>query len=192
MSCGVLFAERGYHTRILAEEVGPRLTSAAAGAIWFPYDAEPVDAIIAWSLESFAILQGLSRIPESGVSMIELGHFSRVGEMRIPSWAISLGARRLDSASIPHCFTSGFTLGVPLTDTTIYLDYLTARFRRAGGEVQAGVHFDRLEEVSDQYSIVINCTGVGARTLLPDPAVEPHRGQVVLVAKTPSMQADRL
>lgn len=189
MSCGVLFAERGYRTRILAEEVGPRLTSAAAGAIWFPYDAEPVDAVIAWSLESFAILQGLSRIPESGVSMIELGHFSREAEIKIPSWAISLGARRLEPASIPHCFTSGFTLEVPLTDTTIYLDYLTARFHRAGGEIHAGVHFDHLEEVSGEYSIVINCTGVGARTLLPDPAVEPHRGQVALVAKIPSMQA---
>ena len=81
---------------------------------------------------------------------------------------------------------------MPLTDTTIYLDYLTARFRRAGGEIHAGLHFDHLEEVSDQYSIVINCTGVGARTLLPDPAVEPHRGQVVLVAKAPADAGDRL
>ena len=189
LSCGVLFAERGYRTRILAEEIGPRLTSAAAGAIWFPYDAEPVDAVIAWSLETFAVLQGLSRTPETGVSMIELSHFARAGEIEIPRWAISLGAQRLAPASIPHCFTSGFGLEVPLTDTTIYLDYLAARFRRAGGEIHSGVRFDHLEEVSDEYSIVINCTGVGARTLLPDPAVEPHRGQVVLVAKNPPMQA---
>ena len=186
LTCAVLFAERGYRTRILAEEIGPSLTSAAAGAIWFPYDAEPFDAVIAWSLETFAVLQGLSRTPESGVSMIELRHFVRTGEIKIPPWAISLGAQRLDPASIPHCFASGFTLEVPLTDTTIYLDYLAARFRRAGGEIQAGMRFDHLEEISAEYSMVINCTGVGARTLLPDPAVEPHRGQVVIVARTPA------
>jgi D-amino-acid oxidase len=30
---------------------------------------------------------------------------------------------------------------------------------------------------------VINCTGIGARTLVSDPDLKPHRGQVVLVEK---------
>jgi D-amino-acid oxidase len=195
LTCSVLFAEHGYRTRVLAEEIGPRITSAAAGAIWFPYDAEPADAVIAWSLETFAVLQGLSRTPGYGVSMIELRHFSRMGAIEIPPWATSLGAQRLTPSSIPHCFTSGFALEVPLTDTTIYLDYLTARFRRAGGEIESGVRFDHLEEVSNETSIVINCTGIGAKTLLPDPAVEPHRGQVVIVpgiAQTHAVVCDDL
>ncbi len=181
LTCAVRLAEHGYRTRIMAEETGPRITSAAAGAIWFPYDAEPADAVIAWSLETFAVLQGLSGTPGCGVSMIELRQCSRAGEIEIPLWAISLGAKRLAPSSILHCFTSGFALEVPLTDTTIYLDYLAARFRRAGGEIRSGVRFDHLEDVSADYLIVINCTGVGAQTLLPDPAVEPHRGQVVIV-----------
>src|SRR4051794_15890079 len=183
LTCGVLFAEQGYDAHILAEETGPRIASAAAGAMWFPYDAEPLEAVIAWSLETYSILQELSRTPGSGVSMIELRQFKRNGEIDIPSWAISLGAKRIPRGSVPHCFTSGFTLDVPLTDTTIYLGYLAGRFHRAGGKIQSGLHFDNLEEVSDEYAIVINCTGVGARTLLPDPAVEPHRGQVVIVEK---------
>ena len=147
LTCAVLFAERGYHTRILAEETGPRITSAAAGAIWFPYDAEPFEAVIAWSLETFAVLRDLSRTSGSGVSMIEIRQFSRAGEIEVPPWAISLGAERLAPAAVPHCFTSGFTLEAPLTDTTIYLDYLAARFCRAGGQIQSGLHFDDLEEV---------------------------------------------
>ncbi len=182
LTCAVLLAEAGYRTRILAEEIGAGITSAAAGAIWFPYDAEPVDAVIGWSLETFAVLQGLSRTPGNGVSMIELRQFSRSGEIEIPAWALSLGAQPLDRATLPSCFRSGFALAVPLTDTTIYLDYLAARFRRAGGAIQSGLRFDHLEEVSDEYSTVINCTGIGAKTLLPDPEVEPHRGQVVVVA----------
>src|SRR6266478_70820 len=37
LTCAVLFAERGYRTAIFAEEIGQRTTSAAAGALWFPY-----------------------------------------------------------------------------------------------------------------------------------------------------------
>ena len=95
LTCGVLFAERGYRTSIFAAESGPRITSAAAGAIWFPYDAEPVDAVIAWALETFDVLRELSGTPGSGVSMLELRSFARAGELEIPPWAFSLGARRL-------------------------------------------------------------------------------------------------
>ena len=189
LTCGVVFAESGYRTSIFAEESGPRITSAAAGAIWFPYDAEPANAVIAWSLETFDILRELSDMPGSGVSMLELRSFARTGELEIPPWASSLGARRLAPALLPVCFTSGYTLLVPLTDTTIYLDYLAARFRRAGGEIQVGVHLVRLDEVNRDCSLLINCTGVGARTLVPDPEVEPHRGQVAIVPRIPQSHA---
>ncbi len=189
LTCGVLLAERGYRTTIFAAESGPRITSAAAGAIWFPYDAEPVDAVIAWSLETFDILRELRATAGSGVSILELRSFARAGELEIPLWAFSLGARRLPPALIPACFTSGYTLDVPLTDTTIYLDYLAARFRRAGGEIEVGVHFDHLDEVSRDCSLLVNCTGVGAGTLVPDPEIEPHRGQVVIVPSMPQGHA---
>ena len=183
LTCAVLFAERGYRTTIFAEEIGPRTTSAAAGAIWFPYDAEPVDAVIAWSLETFSVLQELCGVAGSGVSMIELRSFARAGKLEIPAWAIPLGARPIAPAEVPGSFTSGYALDVPLTDTTRYLTYLTTRFRSAGGEIRSGIHFDHLEEVERSCSLLVNCSGVGARTLLPDPEVEPHRGQVVIVSR---------
>ncbi len=183
LTCGVFFAERGQPTRILAEEMGPRITSAAAGAIWFPYDAEPAEAVIAWSLETFEVLRELCAVPGSGVSMLELRSFARAGELEIPPWATSLGACRLPRALVPACFMSGYTLDVPLTDTTLYLDYLAARFRQAGGEIESGIRFAALEEVSGDFSLVVNCTGIGAGPLVPDPELEPHRGQVVIVPK---------
>jgi D-amino-acid oxidase len=189
LTCAVLFAERGYHTTIFAEEIGQRTTSAAAAAIWFPYDAEPAGAVVAWSLETFKVLRELSGTAGSGVSMIELRSFARVGEPEIPAWAISLGARPLAPSQISNYFTSGFALDVPLTDTTFYLDYLAARFRAAGGEIHAGVRFDHLEDVNSDCSLLVNCTGVGARTLVPDPKIEPHRGQVAIVPKTPPTYA---
>ncbi len=183
LTCGVLLAEAGYGVRIFAEEVGLRTTSSAAAAIWFPYDAEPAEKVIAWSLETFAVLQGLGRDPSSGVSMIELRQFSRTRELEIPGWALSLGAGRLSKEAIPKCFTSGFALVVPLLDTTRYLDYLTERFAGAGGKIESGVRFSRLEEVAGEWQMLVNCAGVGARALVPDPAVEAHRGQVAIVPR---------
>ena len=181
LTCGVVFAERGYRTAIFAQESGQQTTSAVAAAIWYPYDAEPADKVIAWSLESYDAFRELSRDSRSGVSMIELRNYSRAGEIEIPSWAHSLGARLLvaDRAA----FTSGFVITVPLVDTTIYLDYLARRLHAAGCEVHANAHFEKLEDVDAAFDLVINCAGIGARALVPDSDLESHRGQVAIVPR---------
>jgi D-amino-acid oxidase len=33
------------------------------------------------------------------------------------------------------------------------------------------------------FDLVVNCSGIGARDLVPDSAMEPHRGQVAIVSK---------
>lgn len=180
LTCSVLLAERGFRTVILAKETGHQTTSAAAAAIWFPYDTEPMEKVIPWALETYHGLVDLARDPGSGVSMIELRQCSRAGEIQIPDWARSLGAAPI--ASGPS-FTSGFGMIVPLMDTTIYLDYLATRFLNAGGKIHAGIHFQGLENVDPEFDLVINCAGIGARDLIGDVDLEPHRGQVVIVPK---------
>jgi D-amino-acid oxidase len=78
---------------------------------------------------------------------------------------------------------SGFALNVPVMDTTIYLDYLAARFGRAGGDIHPGKNFTNLEEIDPAFELIVNCTGIGARKLVQDSELEPHRGQVAIVAK---------
>jgi D-amino-acid oxidase len=68
-------------------------------------------------------------------------------------------------------------------DTTIYLDYLAARFLKAGGEINANVDFKSLEDVDSKFDLVINCAGIGARELVEDADLEPHRGQVAIVPR---------
>jgi D-amino-acid oxidase len=182
LTCAVLFAERGYRTAIFAEEIGAGTTSAAAAAMWYPYDTGSSDKTIAWALETYRTLFDLSRDARTGVSIIELRTFSRTGEIEIPQWALPLGARRLRS-EIPAAFVSGFTLNVPLTDTTIYLDYLAQRFSNAGGEIHPNECFAKLEDVDRSFDLIVNCTGIGSRTLVQDSELEPHRGQVAIVRK---------
>lgn len=181
LTCAVLLAERGYRSAIFAEQMGSGTTSAAAAAIWYPYDAGPSDKTITWALNTYRTLLDLARDMRSGVSIIELRNFSRTGEIEIPEWARPLGARRL--CEIPAAFVSGFALNVPLMDTTIYLDYLAQRFRDAGGEIHSNRCLAKLEEVDPAFDLIINCTGIGARTLVQDPDLESHRGQVAIVPK---------
>jgi D-amino-acid oxidase len=194
LTCGVAFAERGHSTAIFAKEIGQQTTSGAAGALWFPYDAEPAERVIPWALETHKALVDPSREARAGVSMIELRQFSRAGEIEIPDWAIPLGAQAviLSPSTSPRAgsaegslesFKSGFSLRVPLMDTTIYLDCLANRFVAAGGSIAANVQFKQLEDVDRKFDLVINCAGIGARKLVQDTDLEPHRGQVAMVPK---------
>jgi D-amino-acid oxidase len=215
LTCGVVFAERGYYTVIFAKEVGQQTTSGAAAAVWFPYDAEPAAKVIPWALATYEALVDLSRDPSAGVSMIELRQFSRTKEIQIPDWAVPLGGhvipsgveesrcgslkvsprdpstslrsaqddKALHEIGEPHEFASGFSLNVPLMDTTIYLDYLANRFVVGGGSITKNVHFEKLEDVDLTFDLVINCAGIGARDLVQDADLEPHRGQVAIVPK---------
>src|SRR5207249_9411155 len=124
----------GWNMTIFADETGQQTTSAAAAAVWFPYDAEPTDKVIPWALTTYERLRELARDSKSGVSIIELRQFTRAGEIAVPAWAINLGPRRISES---RTFPSGFALAVPLTDTTIYLEYLADRFRNAGGTIQS-------------------------------------------------------
>jgi D-amino-acid oxidase len=189
LTCGIVFAERGFRAKIFAEQLGTQTTSGAAGALWFPYDAEPADKVIPWALATYKVLVDLANDPRTGVSIIELRQYCRAGKIKIPDWAPAIStenaspARTEKSLNIPGLFTDGFSLRVPLTDTTVYLDYLAERFQKAGGEIEGNIRFEKLEAVDLNFDLVINCAGIGARELARDFDLEPHRGQVAIVPK---------
>lgn len=175
LTCGVVLAEQGYETQLFAAEPPSETTSAVAAAMWFPYDAEPADRVIPWALESYEVFRELSGDPATGVSMIELRQFSRSAELPIPPWSAAFNARANTS--------SEFVMTVPLSDSSLYLDFLQRRLIAAGGKLTTGVRFERPEDIDSSFGFIVNCTGIGARNLVHDPDLEPHRGQVVLVEK---------
>ena len=195
LTCGIVLAKHGYRTAIFANEIGQQTTSSVAAAVWFPYHVEPAGRVIPLALKTYQTLLDLARIPKSGVSVIESRQYLRSGQIEIPDWAIPLGAQLLSPAAtglspVRDCaqhggcsFESGFSLRTPLTDTTIYLDYLATRFRKSGGEIHVNARLERLEDVDRKFDLVINCAGIGARELVHDLDLEPHRGQVAIVPK---------
>jgi D-amino-acid oxidase len=175
LTSGVILAENGFEVRLLSADLLSETTSAVAAAMWFPYDAEPAKKVVPWALESYNVFRALSQDPATGVSMIELRQFRRSEDLQIPAWAEMFDARSTKS--------NEFVMTVPLSDSSIYLDYLRTRLLAAGGKLTTGIRFEKTEEVDPAFGVVINCAGIGARTLVSDPDLEPHRGQVVLVQK---------
>ncbi|XP_077867253.1 D-amino-acid oxidase-like [Saccoglossus kowalevskii] len=53
------------------------------------------------------------------------------------------------------------------------------RFKRQGGRTMKK-KIENIREV-EQYDVVVNCTGIGARSLVNDAEVQPIRGQVIRV-----------
>src|SRR5436305_12586594 len=107
LTCGLVFAEHGYRTTIFAKEIGQQTSSGAAGALWFPYDAEPADKVISWALATYKVLVDLAKDARSGVSMIELRQYCRTGDIQIPDWASFFSPSVILSKSASPARTEG-------------------------------------------------------------------------------------
>jgi len=184
LTTGICLAEAGHAVRIRAAAPPERTTSVAAGAMWGPVMTGPPDRALGWAKTSLDILSGLAGTPGTGVAMIS-GKEITAGEPALPFWsALAPGLRLCHPAELPPGFGGGWHYTAPLATMPVYLGYLRDRFERAGGVVEAG-------EVSGFTGtgapVVVNCTGVAARDVVPDPEVHPVRGQVV-IAENPGVE----
>ncbi|MGI3200792.1 FAD-dependent oxidoreductase [Streptomyces sp. GLT-R25] len=179
LTTAVVLAESGRRVRVWTREPAEGTTSAVAGALWWPYSVEPLELARAWALESLSVYEELAARPEeTGVRMVE----GVLGESRLDEqgpWA----AARLPGlrTSTPEEYAgTGLWARLPLIDMPVQLRWLRERFLRAGGTVEVRAVTD-LAEAEAAAPVVVNCTGLGARELVADPAVRPVRGQLVIV-----------
>ena len=67
LSCALELARAGHDVQVLTADPVHQTTSAIAAALWFPYRAAPVDAVLRWGAASLAVFTELSADPSSGV-----------------------------------------------------------------------------------------------------------------------------
>jgi D-amino-acid oxidase len=177
LTTAVVLAERGRRVRVWTRDPVERTTSAVAGALWWPYAIEPLALARRWALRSLAVYEELATSPEAtGVRMVE-GVQGEADLDRVEAWA---GARLpgLRAATAEEYAGSGVWARLPLIDMSTHLPWLRERFLAAGGVIETRTVAD-LAEVD--APLVVNCTGLGARELVPDASVRPVRGQLVVV-----------
>jgi D-amino-acid oxidase len=180
LTTAVRLAEENVRVRIRAEKDPGHTNSAAAGAIWDPiYANHP--KVGAWAARSYEVFRRMAEEDFPGVRLVDGVEASRE-PITSPDWARGLpGFRECTPDELPAGFAHGWHYTAPIIDMPPYLAALEAMVRAPGGDLLFGSRLSSLEEGFADADIVINCSGAGARELVPDPEVRPIRGQLVAI-----------
>jgi D-amino-acid oxidase len=150
-----------------------------AAALWFPYRAAPVDAVLRWSAASLEVFAALAADPSTGVRL-------RPGTVvhRTPRpdlwWAPSVaGHRPATPAELPPGAGAGTRCTLPVVHMGRYLPFLLDACRTAGVTV-VRTRVDRLGDVPGD--VVVVAAGLASGALLGDDSGVPVQGQVVRLA----------
>ena len=179
LTTAVCLAESGLRVKLLAAGTGSATTSFAAGATWSPYLVEWTERARAWSFETLNTLRELAAAPDTGIRLVT-GVEASPQPVEPPDWHDRLDDFR-PTADLPPGFVTGWRWTAPVADMPAYLAYLRTRAEKADVTVE-----ERTVHRLDLAPTVVNCTGIGARDLVPDSAMIPVRGQVV-IAENPGL-----
>jgi D-amino-acid oxidase len=174
LTTALTLEEHGHDVRVVAAATDDAITSAAAGASWFPYRVGPPDRVAAWAAETRAWLTGVAADATAGIAAIT-GYEITADEGPAPPspwWAAHIDVTRapapVTGAPIAWRYQS---LGI---EPARFLAWLARRLQRP---IEHRPVADLAGEPGD---VVVNCTGLAARELAGDDAISPLFGQTVI------------
>jgi D-amino-acid oxidase len=184
LTTAIAVAEAGLRVGVRTASPPGATTSAVAGAVWGPVNCGPPDRARAWAQTGLAVFRELESDPATGIRSRRGRELSRHPAQPAAWLDLVDDLRFCRGDELPPGFVAGWRYTAPVIAMPVYLEYLTARLERAGVKIDVNP-ITSLTEVTDDADgapVIVNCTGVAARDLVPDPAVHPIRGQVVLIA----------
>ena len=139
IGCGVIgittalrLRSAGVEVEVWTRDDPAATTSAAAGAIWYPFLAEPRDAVARWSAVTFARLEEIAADPSAGVRMCSV---VEAFDEEAPDlwWASAVrGVTMLPPREVPDGFSAAARTTVPVCDVPVHLSWLLDELARAG------------------------------------------------------------
>ena len=176
--------ERGLSVAIWSRDDTLATTSAVAGAIWYPFLANPRQRVLQWSKATYARLRELADVPGAGVHMQPVIEVFDGDEPDLWWRDAAPAIERLPAEDVPAGHRAAIRVDVPVCDVPVYLPWLREQVRAMGvplvaREVQA------LDDAFAAADVVVNCTGLGARELCADDELVPVRGQLVVKQRVP-------
>ncbi len=182
LTCAVRLQEAGARVTVVTADEPARTVSGIAAAVWYPSHTLGDPRVLDWARRTFDELAAQAVHGVSGVVMRPTRMLLRAPSTPKPWWAAAVrDFRALRAAEVAAPFTGEWRFTVPTVEMKPYLDWLVQRVTGGGG-VLLRRRVDRLTDVADLASIVVNATGLASGGLSDDPSVHPARGQVVLVS----------
>jgi D-amino-acid oxidase len=172
LTTAVELQRAGHAVQVVAAATGQDTTSAAAGALWFPFRAHPPLRVNAWARRSRERLLALATtVPRAGVDVLTM--YEAAADAVPPWWAPSTEGLKYVESSPLGC--PAWRFAAPRVEPRLLLGWLENQLQKPIRRE----HVASLEALPGDR--VVNCTGLGARRLTGDDSLQAVYGQVVVV-----------
>jgi D-amino-acid oxidase len=172
LTTAIELQRRGHEVEVVAAARGDAITSAVAGAVWFPYRAGESARVLGWAHRTRDRLSELAHhVPEAGVDLLTFYECDEDDEP--PWWSAGLEVARVAAPVVGAPPSWRFV--APRAVPALHLPWLEGQLRRP-------IRHARVDDLGALGGdAVIVCAGLGARTLAHDPGVHGILGQVIVV-----------
>jgi D-amino-acid oxidase len=206
----LVLARQGWRVAVVAERFGSDTVSTVAGALWeWPpsvcgrhHDDQVVLARSAgWAMRSYEHFARLAADARTGVSLrpavFYFSHSVREDpaelqkmlelEKYVPGFVHDAALIEAHGVNPNTGVVDAYTHLAPTINTDVYLTWLASQAEAEGVKAIRGSISGPLEELEDRLlseygaELIVNCSGLGARALACDPAMDPHRGALLRV-----------
>ncbi|XP_017041293.1 D-aspartate oxidase [Drosophila ficusphila] len=178
---------------IISEDFTPNTTGDGSAGLWGPYllGGTSQSKVHKWSKSMHQFLEKIWLSGDAGEAGVCLLPCIRLGTSTVDTvedfWRdIVYGAVDLTQEQLAVYnqgrsvkFTSGLSFVTYTSEPVKLLPYLMKRFLRNGGAIIQKKITDLEAFIADsEYDVIVNCSGLGSRTLLKDDQMYSVRGQV--------------
>jgi glycine/D-amino acid oxidase-like deaminating enzyme len=193
-----LLQDRGFEVTIYARDLPPDTTSNIAGGLWAPVTLADQDKrTAAFDAQLAQASRFAHRYYQNlvgdryGVRWLPFFMLNNDPDAGLPwTWQVApelYRATNLVKAESPFPQRGVTRIYMMLIEPAIYLPAVLRDFRIAGGKVIVR-NFRGLAEVLDlTEQTVVNCTGLGAKTLFNDEELIPVKGQLAFLTPQPEL-----
>jgi glycine/D-amino acid oxidase-like deaminating enzyme len=207
IGCGVVglatartLQRRGFDVTIYAKDLPPETTSNIAGASWFPssvvQEARRTPAFDAQFERAARIAHRQYQLligDEYGVHWREQYNLSDDDDDGRVSWDYAMlrdlfpASRELKPSENPFPAKHVEVDSMMFIEPSVYLNALLRDFYIAGGLIRRVAFAEPRQLGSLAESVIVNCTGLGARELFGDRELEPVKGQLTALLPQPEV-----
>ena len=176
----------GFAVDIYSRGTFSQTTSMAAGAYWWPHKAYPEERVSQWAKETYQEYRRLKADSGTGVTFEK--HFRFCLDPDENAYALNLVDewQEINGTDYGIPCAKAYLIILPVIDVPTYLPYLKSRVESDGAKIFIK-DLSSPAELFPAYDLVVNCSGIGARSLVHDESVFPIRGQVIRISHPPHM-----